>query len=43
VHTFFVNEFGNLVSTTNTVVEPMIIEPALEEEKMIADFGVNFL
>jgi hypothetical protein len=43
VHEFFVNEFGNLVSTTTTVVEPMIVEPILVEEESMADFGVNFL
>jgi hypothetical protein len=43
VHEFFVNEFGNLTSTTTTVAKPMIVEPALIEEEMMADFGVNFL
>jgi hypothetical protein len=43
VHTFFVKEFSNLLSSTTTVVETIIMEPDLEEENMMADFGVNFL
>jgi hypothetical protein len=43
VHNFFVNEFGNLVSTTNTVVEPVTVEAPVMEEELVADFGVNFL
>ena len=38
VHTFFVNEFGNLVSATNTVVNS-IEEP----EELLADYGVTFI
>jgi hypothetical protein len=43
VHNFFVNEFGKLVSTTNTVVEPVAIQAPVMEEELVADFGVNFL
>jgi len=43
VHNFFVNEFGKLVSTTNTVVEPVTIQAPVMEEELVADFGVNFL
>ena len=42
VHEFFVNEFGNLISTTNPV-EEMIEEPVLVEEDSMIDFGVSFL
>lgn len=44
VHEFFVNEYGNLIATTSSVVDQMIAEPVLvEEEESTADFGVNFL
>lgn len=43
VHEFFVNEYGNLISTTSSVVDQMIAEPVLVEEESLADFGVSFL
>jgi hypothetical protein len=45
VHSFFVNEFGfgNLVTKTNTIEEPVIVEAPVMEEELVADFGVNFL
>jgi hypothetical protein len=44
VHEFFVNEYGNLVQTTNSVASPVIIDSILvEEEESMADYGVSFL
>jgi hypothetical protein len=43
VHEFFVNEYGNLVSKTNSVVDQMIEEPSFIEEESLADFGVSFI
>jgi hypothetical protein len=43
VHSFFVNEFGNLVTKTNTIIEPVTAKAPVMEEELVADFGVNFL
>lgn len=46
VHEFFVNEFGNLVSTTGNVINPVDLDSIVmeeEQEELVTDFGVNFL
>ena len=43
VHNFFVNEFGNLITKTNTIMEPVTAKAPVMEEELVADFGVNFL
>jgi hypothetical protein len=46
VHDFFVNEFGNLVSTTGNIINPVDLDSIVmeeEQEELVTDFGVNFL
>lgn len=43
VHEFFVNEYGNLVQTAPTILEPVDLSSNIMEEELAGDYGVNFL